>query len=170
MKITVIDVFRVMGVEPVKEHTWALGQIEIPPAPRPPARQRPADQDVGRGRALLRALPHRLVAGHRGGDQKRGRGKGPAGRPVPVKRMLTRQEVAEALRVTLDWVSRHCPCGYKIGRRMLYAQAEVASFMESHRCHISLSLPKRAAGRIGASGGRRMGSTLTAALELQSAR
>ena len=29
MKITVIDVSRAIGVEPVKEHTWAVGQIAV---------------------------------------------------------------------------------------------------------------------------------------------
>jgi hypothetical protein len=88
----------------------------------------------------------------------------------PVKRMLTRQEVAEAMRVTPRWVSEHISCGYTIGRRKLYAEAEVASIMESMRCHLSLSLPKRAAGRTTGFGARRTASILTKALELATAR
>jgi len=87
-----------------------------------------------------------------------------------MKRMLTRQEVAQAMRVTPRWVSENISCGYTIGRRRLYAEAEVASIMESMRCHTNSSRQERGAGRRSVFAGRRTASILTEALELATAR
>lgn len=87
-----------------------------------------------------------------------------------MRRLLTRQEVAEALRVTPRWVSEHVPCGYRIGRRILYGEDEVAALVESMRCHTNSSpQARRVAPRSSPFVGRSSGSALTEAWALLSA-